>query len=93
MPHVSSASKAMELASGGAAYEGTYGFVLYKSGKYKEAAPYLERSVEAVADPIYLEHLGDTLYQLGRTEEALSAWNRAIENGAKELDIDQKQKL
>ena len=64
-----------------------YASVLYAQKRYEEALPYVEQALskEIETNP-YLsvwsrgrmtEHYGDLLYQLGRPEEALSAWQRA----------------
>ncbi|MGB0718944.1 MAG: tetratricopeptide repeat protein [Bdellovibrionales bacterium] len=54
------------------------GWVLYKSGKYKEAVPNLERAVELLPyDPVINDHLGDAYWRVGRVIEARFQWQRA----------------
>jgi predicted negative regulator of RcsB-dependent stress response len=37
-----------------------------------------------------LEHLGDTLYQLGKVEEAVASWKKARAAGAGSSALEQK---
>ncbi len=62
-----------------AAYLDSMGWVLYKSGEFEAALEWLQKSRAAVEDanPVILDHLGDTYYRLGRPAEALRVWNQA----------------
>jgi Flp pilus assembly protein TadD len=56
------------------------GWVLYKRGKFREARTSLERAIgpsESGADPVVLDHLGDTLYRLGDRDAAAKQWEQA----------------
>jgi tetratricopeptide (TPR) repeat protein len=56
------------------------GWVLYKRGKFREARTSLERAIGASAsdaDPVVLDHLGDTLYRLGDRDAAAKQWEQA----------------
>jgi Flp pilus assembly protein TadD len=58
------------------------GWVLYREGRLDEALEELIRAVNIVGDdPIVLEHLGDCLRDLGRTDEARRTYERALEVG------------
>jgi Flp pilus assembly protein TadD len=67
----------------------SYGWALYKSGKYEKAFQVLERALSLMpADPTINDHYGDALWQLGRKGEAKFHWERALlykptEKGAK----------
>src|SRR5690606_1485912 len=63
------------------AFLDSLGWVLYKRSKFEEAREYLERAIgEAVRpDPVVVDHLGDTLYQLGHPDQAKAQWQRAME--------------
>lgn len=58
------------------------GWVLYKRGRFEEAAKYLQRSLRLAEekDPVVLNHMGDTLYRLGKKEEAKDYWQQAKEH-------------
>jgi tetratricopeptide (TPR) repeat protein len=86
------ARKANELLPGQAAYQMQLGWVLYKRGDYQEARAWLQRAVEngGSASPVILEHLGDTLYQLGKVEEAVANWKKARAAGAGSSALEQK---
>ena len=74
-----------------ASYLDTYGWVLYKSGKLKEAKRIFERAVKLNgAGGIIFEHYGDVLFKLGRKEEALAQWQKAKEVGSASNLIDKK---
>lgn len=86
------ARKANELLPGRAEYQMQLGWVLYQRGDYKEARAWLQRALENGGDgsPEVLEHLGDTLFQLGKTEEAVNYWKKAKSTGAQSSELDQK---
>lgn len=52
------------------------GWVLYKTGRFAEARKWLEQAVDVrdVAEPVMLDHLGDTMYRLNEPVEATRAW-------------------
>lgn len=61
-----------------AAFLDTYGWVLFMREKYREARHQLERAIALDAKTaVYYEHLGDILFRLGATEEAVRQWQKA----------------
>lgn len=62
-----------------ASYQDTYGWVLYKLGRYEEAKEWLEKAVSNGGDShaIILEHLGDAYYQIGNKDAAMEYWLKA----------------
>jgi tetratricopeptide (TPR) repeat protein len=86
------ARKANELLPGQAEYQMQLGWVLYKRGDYKEARAWLQRALDngGNGNPDLLEHLGDTLYQMGKTEEAVNYWKKARTEGTQSTELDQK---
>ncbi|MCK5285159.1 MAG: tetratricopeptide repeat protein [Alphaproteobacteria bacterium] len=71
------------------------GWVLYRTGKYSEAVPNLERAVELLPyDPVINDHLGDAYWQVGRRMEARFQWLRA-KNHSKDQKLSESivQKL
>ena len=77
------AAKAVKLDPSNAANMDTYGWVLYKLGKYNEATKWVEKAVAATptADPDLLEHLGDINFKKGDTEKAVNYWQSALKAG------------
>jgi tetratricopeptide (TPR) repeat protein len=62
------------------------GWLLFRTGHYKEAVTNLERAVELKPqDPVINDHLGDAYWRVGRTKEARYQWQRAL---ALEPDAD-----
>ncbi len=64
-----------------AAYLDTYGWLQYKKGRFAEARKWLERAAatRGGADPVVLDHLGDTLWRLDKTKEAVRYWEAAVQ--------------
>jgi tetratricopeptide (TPR) repeat protein len=61
-------------------YLDTYGWILYKKGRYAEALPYILRAVElGDASPVVLEHLGDAYARTNNPAEAKKYWMMALE--------------
>ncbi|MGH7301817.1 MAG: tetratricopeptide repeat protein, partial [Candidatus Rokuibacteriota bacterium] len=53
----------------------------YQQGKYPEALKELKRAVMKTKepDPVIYDHLGDALAKNGLDEDALAAWERALQ--------------
>ena len=74
------AQKAIQLEPNNAAYLDTYGWVLYKLGKYKQAAEYIKKSIELRANSaVVIEHLGDVYKAMGDNEKALEYYKKAYD--------------
>ncbi len=58
-------------------YLDTHAWVLYRLGEYEPARLLLERALQDRQDPDILEHYGDTLWRLGRPDDAVQQWERA----------------
>ena len=90
--------KALEMSSAlvkthptNSTYLDTHAWVLYVLERYGEAAKYLKSAIEDPnASGTIHEHYGDVLYQLGRKEEAVSAWENAKSLGGTTDLIDKK---
>jgi tetratricopeptide (TPR) repeat protein len=72
----------------------TYGWVLYKLGRYSEAAEWVEKAVAATPSPDadLLEHLGDIYFKLGNTDKAMIQWENAQKAGKGSEFLDKKIK-
>ncbi|NPA33835.1 MAG: tetratricopeptide repeat protein [Chlorobi bacterium] len=70
----------------------TYGWVLYKMGKIKEAKKWIEKSLANGGDQSaeVLEHYGDILYKLGDIDGAVEYWQKALEKGGDKERLERK---
>ncbi|MCX6137553.1 MAG: tetratricopeptide repeat protein [Ignavibacteriales bacterium] len=76
--HMSRESLEKDTANG--SYLDTFGWILYRLGRYAEALPYIQRAITGgEVNPVVYEHLGDVLSKLDRTDEAKSFWRKALE--------------
>jgi tetratricopeptide (TPR) repeat protein len=68
------------------------GWVLYKRGNFGEAQKYLLQAIgpSAFPDPVVLDHLGDTLYRLSKTDDARQTWQRSLQ-GLGDGDLDRAE--
>jgi predicted Zn-dependent protease len=84
--------KAVTLDSLNASFQDTYGWVLFKQKKYREAAGWILKAVQSNEEPSteVLEHYGDVLYHLGDTTGALEYWIKAKKKGTGSLLLDKK---
>ena len=84
--------KALQFLPDSNTFIDTYGWVLFKMKKYDEAEQLvfkaLVKSEEKDAD--ILEHYGDVLFQIGKKEEALLFWKKAIKAGSTSALIKEK---
>lgn len=72
-----------ELEPDNSSFQDTYAWILYKSGKYKDAKMWLEKALKNGGDTnsTILEHYGDVCYKLGDADKALEYWERAGKAG------------
>ena len=77
----------------------TYAFVLFKNGKYSEAATLLQSALQqyeaqqAVLTPDVYEHLGMVKEKLGAKDEAAAAYKQALEAGKDTLSEKAKERI
>jgi len=70
---------ALDQEPDNSSYQDSWGWALFKQGKFKEAEEVLRGAIEN--DPLNPEirkHLGETLLNLDRHQEALEQWERAL---------------
>ncbi|HSU69000.1 MAG TPA: tetratricopeptide repeat protein, partial [Tepidisphaeraceae bacterium] len=70
--------KALQVEPDNLSFLDSMGWVLYKRGKFDEALQKLTRAA-LLADPVVLDHLGDTLYRLGQRARAADQWHQAVQ--------------
>jgi len=70
----------------------TYGWVLYKMGRYDDAALWIKKALEKDPDNGTLnDHYGDIMYKLGKVDEAVKYWKKAKEDGDEKIEgLDRK---
>ena len=75
--------KAVDLDPLNNSFQDTYGWVLYRLGRFYEAKTWVEKALEEKggASAEVLEHYGDILYRLGDTGKALEFWEKAKTKG------------
>jgi len=80
-----------------AAYQDSFGWVLYKKGDLKGAQTWLRRatSMEEGQDPVVYDHLADVEWRLGEKNPAAAHWRKSLEaheqqlrSGAAEMEKD-----
>ncbi len=86
--------RAMKLQPDDGAIRDSFGWLLYRQGKFVEAARELRKAAQmAPDDPLISEHLGDALVKLGRVRDALKAYRQAVEktsDKARRMIIEKK---
>jgi tetratricopeptide (TPR) repeat protein len=87
--------RSLEIRPGEATFMDTYGWILYKLGKYETAKEYIQKAVDAnpkEADGTLFEHLGDVYYKLNEKDKAVEYWQRAKASGNNDPQLDKKIK-
>ncbi|MEI8278725.1 MAG: tetratricopeptide repeat protein [Bacteroidota bacterium] len=85
--------KALELRPTEPTFCDTYGWVLYKMGKYDKAKEWIQRAINGDlehADATLFEHLGDVYFKLKDVDKAVDYWKAAKERGSENPQIDKK---
>jgi tetratricopeptide (TPR) repeat protein len=76
------AAKAVKIEPANSSYLDTYGWVLFKLGKYDEAKTWIEKAIEAGEESaVVLEHYGDVMWKLNDRKEAVRYWEKAQKAG------------
>ena len=72
--------KALSLEPDNGYFIDSLGWAYYQQGRYAEAVRELKRAVDrAKEDPVIFEHLGDALIKGGFDEDAVAAWEKALQ--------------
>ena len=73
------------------AYLDTYGWIFFRLEDYTNAALYIEKSIATgKASAVVHEHLGDAYLKLGRKEQAIELWKKALEMDSKNEAVKEK---
>jgi tetratricopeptide (TPR) repeat protein len=75
--------KSLELDPDNASFQDTYGWILYRLGKYEEAKTWVGKALgeKGGASAEVMEHYGDILFRLGETGKAVEYWEKAKAKG------------
>lgn len=93
------ARRALEQAPDNPGFLDTYAYALHKNGRDSEAAEYLAAALqhyeqdEAFAPPEMYEHLGMIREKLGQGQQAVDAYQQALEIGAGMLSEAAKERI
>jgi tetratricopeptide (TPR) repeat protein len=83
---------AIEPANG--SYLDSLGWAYFKNGQLQLAEEHLRRAAEQlILNAVVQDHYGDVLIRLGRVQDAIDAWGRALSGDTEDLDrsvIDRK---
>jgi tetratricopeptide (TPR) repeat protein len=81
----------IDLQPNTASFEDTYAWILFKQKKYTDARQWIEKAMQhSKNNATQTEHLGDILFYLGNTEDAVQNWKKAKEYGSKSALLDRK---
>lgn len=89
--------RALEKEPNNSSYLDTYGWILFRMEKYKDALIYVKKAVDlrdAVGGngSVLNEHLGDIYFRLGDKENALLFWNQALKMNPDNNEVKEKIK-
>jgi tetratricopeptide (TPR) repeat protein len=86
--------RALEIEPDNGSYLDSLGWAYYKSGKLDLAETHLKRAADQLTtNSVVQDHYGDVLLRLGRYEQAIAAWGRALSGDGESIDreaIDRK---
>ena len=86
--------KALEIEPDNGSYLDSLGWAYYKGNKLDLAADNLKRAADQLkTNSVIQDHYGDVLFKLGRYDEAIAAWTRALAGDGDSIDragIDKK---
>ena len=70
---------AIALNPGDPATTDSLAWAQYKLGRYEDALQNIRRAFAVFPDPEVASHMGEILWMMGRRDEALAVWQRALE--------------
>ncbi len=86
--------RALAIEPSNGSYLDSLGWAYYKTGQLELAEDFLRKAAEQLAlNAVIQDHYGDVLYRMGRVQEAIDAWSRALSGDTEDLDrtaIDRK---
>jgi tetratricopeptide (TPR) repeat protein len=86
--------RALQIEPDNGSYLDSLGWAYYKIGKLDLAETHLKRAADQlITNSVVQDHYGDVLARMGRFEQAIAAWNRALTGDGDSIDrgdIDKK---
>jgi tetratricopeptide (TPR) repeat protein len=86
--------RALQIEPDNGSYLDSLGWAYYKIGKLDLAETHLKRAADQLlTNSVVQDHYGDVLARLGRFDQAIAAWNRALSGDGDSIDradIDKK---
>lgn len=86
-------ARSLQIQPNTSTFLDTYGWILYKEGKYNDAKNYIQKAIDADganADATLYEHLGAVYYRLNNIDKAVQLWQKAKEKGSINPQIDKQ---
>ncbi len=88
---LSMSEHSLKFDSLNSSYLDTYGWILYKMGKYENALKFMNKAVEYSEESAEVhEHLGDVLIMLNKKTEAIQAWKKSMEIDEKRYYLNER---
>jgi tetratricopeptide (TPR) repeat protein len=85
------AERAVKLEPGNSSYQDTYGWVMFRLGKYEVAKEWIAKAIESGEESaVVLEHYGDVLWKLDNKKDAVKYWEKAQKAGEGSEFLDKK---
>jgi tetratricopeptide (TPR) repeat protein len=79
--------RALKVDPNNPAYLDSLGWALFKQGRIDEAEPPLRKAADALpTQSVIQDHFGDVLVRLGKFNEAIAAWERALAGDGADID-------
>ena len=86
--------RALQTEPDNGSYLDSLGWAYFKDGKFDLAAEHLKRAADQLlTNSVVQDHYGDVLFRLGRYDEAIAAWSKALSGDREDVDqggIDRK---
>ncbi len=77
--------RALRREPGNGAYLDSLGWALFRKGDFRGAERYLDEALAVLSEePAVHEHLAEVYYATRRYQDALDAWQRALDHGAED---------
>jgi tetratricopeptide (TPR) repeat protein len=85
-------STALEMDADNGAYLDSYGWILYKLGRYEDAEIQIRKAIDLMVEDDYIlyEHLGDICFSLDKYNEARKNWQKALDLNPESEQIREK---
>ena len=83
------------LENNNAAYQDTYAWILYQQEAYSEALKWIQKAMQSAGEDAsedMYDHYGDILQKLGKTNDAIDYWKKALQKNPDNQTIQQKIK-